>query len=79
MSCGKPCVVSSFAGVAEIIKHKENGFIFDRNSFVSFVLNLRKMYKMFKTEEYDKMSLKAFETSKNYTWKIFAESILNCF
>lgn len=79
MSCGKPCVVSSFAGVAEIISDNENGLIFDRNCFFSFVLNLRKMYKMFKTEEYDKMSLKAFETSKNYAWKNFAESILNCF
>lgn len=79
MSCGKPCVVSNTAGVAEIIKDKEDGLIFDRNSFLSFVLNLRKMYKMFKTEEYNRMSLKAFETSKKYTWKNFAESILNCF
>ena len=79
MSCGKPCVVSNTAGVAEIIKDNENGLIFDRNCFFSFVLNLRKMYKMFKTEEYNRMSLKAFETSKLYSWKSFAESILNCF
>ncbi len=79
MSCGKPCVVSSTAGVAEIIKNEENGLIFDRNCFFSFVLNLRKMYKMFKTKEYDKMSLRAFETSKPYSWKNFAESVLNCF
>lgn len=79
MSCGKPCIVSSTAGVAEIINNKENGLIFNRNCFFSFVLNLRKMYKMFKTEEYNRMSLKAFETSKLYTWKNFTESILNCF
>ena len=79
MSCGKPCIVSSTAGVAEIINNKENGLIFNRNCFFSFVLNLRKTYKMFKTEEYNRMSLKAFETSKLYTWKNFVDSLIKSF
>lgn len=79
MSCGKPCIVSSTTGVAEIINKKENGLIFNRNSFLSFVLNLRKMYKMFKTEEYNKMSLKAFETSKLYTWANFVDNLIKNF
>lgn len=78
MSCGKPCVVSSTAGVAEIIDN-ENGIIFNRNSFFSFIICLRKMYKMYKTNAYDNMCQNAFDTSKIYTWKNFVDSILNCF
>lgn len=79
MSCGKPCIVSNTAGVAEIIEDNENGIIFNRKSFVSFVSVLKKMYKMYQTSSYDKMCEKAFNTSKKYTWKRFADSILNCF
>lgn len=79
MSCGKPCIVSNTAGVSEIIENHENGLIFNRKSFVSFVSALKKMYKMYKTSSYNEMSENAFNTSKKYTWKRFADSILNCF
>lgn len=75
MSCGKPCVVSSTAGVAEIIDN-ENGIIFNRNSFLSFIICLRKMYKMYKTNAYDNMCQYAFDTSKIYTWKKFANQLI---
>lgn len=79
MSCGKPCIVSNTAGVAEIIEDKNNGLIFNRKSLWSFVMSLKTMYKMYKTKTYDTMCNNAFETSKKYTWKNFADTILNCF
>jgi len=79
MSCGKPCIVSSTTGVAEIIKNKENGLIFNRNSFWDFVKQLKTMYKIYFTDEYNKLAETAFITSKKYTWKNFVDNILNCF
>ena len=79
MSCGKPCIVSSTAGVSEIIKNGENGVIFNRNSFFDFVVKLRQMYKIYHTEKYDNLCQNAYKTSKEYTWKRFADKILECF
>lgn len=79
MSCGKPCIVSNTAGVAEIIKNNENGIVFNRNSIFDFVLKLRQMYKIYHTEKYDNLCKNAFNTSKEYTWKRFADAVLNCF
>ena len=79
MSAGKPCVISSTTGVAEIIKHNENGLIFNRNSFFDFVKQLKTMYKIYFTDDYNKLAEKAFITSKKYTWKNFVDNILNCF
>ena len=79
MSCGKPCIVSNTAGVAEIIKNNENGIIFNRNSFFDFVIKLKQMYKIYHTNEYDSLCQNAFETSKEYTWKKFVDAVLNCF
>lgn len=79
MSCGKPCIVSSTTGAAEIIKHNENGLIFNRHLFVDFVKQLKTMYKIYNSEKYDNLAKNAYETSKEYTWKNFVDSILNCF
>ena len=79
MSVGKPCIVSNTTGVAEIIKHNENGLIFNRKSFFDLVRQLKSMYKIYHREEYDVLAKNAYETSKNYTWKNFVDTILNCF
>jgi len=78
MAFGKPCIVSSTAGVAEIIDN-ESGVIFKRNSFIDFVKSLDKMVKLYKSEKYNEMAKNAFEASKKYTWKAFVENVLKCF
>ncbi len=79
MSCGKPCIVSNTAGVAEIIKNNENGILFNRSSFFDFVLKMKKMYKIYHTEKYDNLCHNAYKTSKEYSWEKFANAVLNCF
>lgn len=79
MSCGKPCIISSTTGVAEIINHNENGLIFNRNSFFDFVKQLKIMYKIYHSEKFDDLAKNAFLVSQLYTWKNFVDTILKYF
>ena len=80
MSWGKPCIVSSTAGVSEII-NKSNSFIFNRKSFISFFKTLITVIKIYDKnfEKFKEYSQNAWFTSKNYTWENFALNILKNF
>ncbi len=81
MSLGIPCIVSSTAGVAEIIDEEKNGFIFRRNSFKNLLDTLEQVIHIFQNdfERYKKYSFNAYETSKDFTWQKFALNIVNKF
>ena len=75
---GKPSVISSSAGVSEII-NKENGFVFNIKSFKDYIKTLKSVIDLYQ-ENYDlylKYCENIFELSKKYTWENFAENILN--
>ena len=74
MAHGKPCLVSSTAGCSEIIT-KDNGFIFNRNSFVDFIKKLIMIIKLYENDFnlYLKMSQTAKNTAKEYSWLNFAK------
>ncbi len=77
MACAKPCLISSTAGVAEIVEN-ESSFIFNRKSFLSYLKSLINICNIYQKdfELYEKYSLNAYELSKKYTWKNFVDGIL---
>ncbi len=78
MAFGVVPLVSSTTGVSEIID-ESNGFIFERSSFWSFVLNLKKIMDLYYKDfsQFQQLSRNAFELSKKYSWKNFAQNILD--
>ncbi len=77
-SWGKPSIISSAAGSKEIFD-KDSCFVFNINSFKDFVLTIKKVCSIY-YNDYDlylKYCKNAHSISKNYTWKKFAESIIN--
>lgn len=77
MSFAKPVIVSSTAGSSEII-NTDNGFVYNRHSLSEFIKAMKNVINLYNNhfEEYQKYSLRAFETSKIYTWKKFADEII---
>ena len=77
MAFGKPCIVSSTAGIAEII-NSQNGFVFNRRKLSDFIQTIIKVIKIY-NEEFSRFKdycKNAFETSGIYTWEKFARKIL---
>ncbi|OIP74474.1 MAG: hypothetical protein AUK08_01665 [Candidatus Pacebacteria bacterium CG2_30_36_39] len=78
MSYGKPAVISSDAGVSEIIKNKENGFIFEAKSVSSLVKNIN--YLLNNKKMYEKISKNARDTVfKELSWEKYSQNILEIF
>lgn len=77
MACGKPCLISSSAGVAEIIQ-QETSFVFNRKSFLAYLTELIKICNIYKKDFslYEKYSQNAFKLSKNYSWERFVNQII---
>lgn len=75
MTYAIPSIVSDTTGVAEIIDNT-NGITFKRNTF-DFAEKLKNFIDMYEKdfESYKKLSEKAFETSKKFTWKNYAKNI----
>lgn len=77
MACAKPCLVSSTAGVSEIIQPKTS-FIFRRDSFILYLKRLIDICNIYKKDFdlFKKYSKNAFELSKKYSWANFANKVL---
>jgi glycosyltransferase involved in cell wall biosynthesis len=78
MSYGVVPVVSSTAGVAEIIEHAKNGFVFNRKQ-----QPIWQLYKVLKQLLYNPVLVKtvgetAIKTSKQFTWQHFTDTIVQC-
>lgn len=74
---GKPSIISSAAGVSEIIADN-SGFIFKAGAVFSLLSAIKRTCRMY-NEEFDlykESSKKAFELSKQYSWDKFALEIL---
>jgi glycosyltransferase involved in cell wall biosynthesis len=76
MSYGVVPVVSSTAGVAEIIEHAKNGFVFNRKQ-----QPIWQLYKVLKQLLYNPVLVKtvgetAIKTSKQFTWQHFTDTIV---
>ena len=78
MAYGKPCIVSSNAGVSEII-NSQNGFVFNRRKLSDFIQTIIRVIKIYNNEFsiYQNYCMKAFETSGIYSWERFANNILD--
>jgi len=78
MSRGIPSIASETTGVAELINN-ENGFVFKRNQ-KEFAKKLKEMIELYEQnfEGFKTLRKNAFETSNKYTWKLFAENLINC-
>ena len=72
-----PCLVSSFAGCSEII-NKENGFVFNRSSFFDFLKQLNNILNIYNNNHslFQKISISAYNSSKNFSWHSFAEKVI---
>lgn len=68
MSYGKPCIVSSNAGACEIIKERENGFIFKFDKYAHKNLAEKLMFFMDNIEDHEVYKTKCLETTKFYSW-----------
>lgn len=77
MACGKPCLISSTAGVSEIVRPKTS-FIFRRDSFILYLKRLIDICNIYKKDFdlFKKYSKNAFELSKDFSWANFADKIL---
>lgn len=77
MACSKPCLISSTAGVAEIVEEKTS-FIYNRKSFFAYLKALIEIIKLYKNnfDFFKEYSKNAFELSKKYTWKSFVDQII---
>lgn len=77
MACGKPCLISSTAGVSEIIEDKAS-FIFNRESFFAYLKALIDICNMYEKDfdSYKIYSKNAFVLSKEYTWKNFVDKLI---
>lgn len=77
MACGRPCLISSSAGVSEIIQ-PETSFIFNRKSFFAYLKELANICILYKKDFvfYEKYSKNAFEIAKTYTWKNFVNQLI---
>ena len=77
-SFAKPSVLSSSAGVSEII-NKDTGFVFNIKSFKDYLITLKTVINIYQNnyELYLKYCKNIFELSKKYTWENFAKNILN--
>lgn len=77
----KPSIVSSTAGVSELIKDGENGFVFDRKNKPAKGLaeKLIEVSDIYFNDEirYFEISKKAHEVSQRLDWKIFTDTIIN--
>lgn len=78
MSFSKPALVSSSAGSAEIIDNNKDGFIFNRKSFINFIVSLKKVIKLYNNDfvKFQEVSLNAYQKSKKFTWQRFAKEAL---
>lgn len=74
---GIPSVVSSTAGVSEIL-NETNSFIFNRKSFISFVKIILNICKIYKNDfnKYCEYSKNIFELTKKYSWEKFTQEII---
>lgn len=77
MACGRPCLISSTAGVSEIVEDGTS-FIFNRHSFLDYIKKLIKISNIYKKDfnSYEQYSKNAFELSKAFNWKNFVNQLL---
>lgn len=77
----KPSLVSLTAGVSELIKDGENGFVFDRtkNPVRNLAQKLIEVIDIYFNDnaKFTEISKNAHEISKKLDWKRFAETIIN--
>ncbi len=78
MSFGIPCIVSSTAGVVEIL-NDENSLIFNRKCFINLLKQILHAIHLYNKDfkNYQLISEKAFELSKKYTWNNYVSNIIN--
>ena len=79
MACGLPVIVTSNYGVADIIKHNENGLIMKKDSDLANYL-----YFLYSKKEQIRLGICAQKTARDYSWKkvgltheIFYKNILS--
>lgn len=79
-SNGRPSIVSSTAGVSELINDSQNGFIFDRtkNPVNNLTGTLQKVYALYFSDfdRYQEVSRNAYEMSKSLDWAQFVDTII---
>lgn len=76
MAHKKPCIVSINAGACEIIKDKENGFVFDMKDNPEMNLAAKMAYFIDNFDKNENFGEKAFETAKQYNWDKTFEQFL---
>jgi glycosyltransferase involved in cell wall biosynthesis len=78
MSHGVIPVVSSTAGVAEIIQHGVTGFVFNRTPQPVWALfQLLQKLTLFDTDVTDRIKVRIVESVQKQTWQRFAKTIIN--
>ena len=77
MAHGIPCLVSSTAGSAELI-NKDNGVVFNRNSFWDFIKKLNNFINLYNKnfEHFKMMSSASRQTAEKCSWKKFALKVI---
>jgi glycosyltransferase involved in cell wall biosynthesis len=66
MAMGKPVLASDVGGLAEVIKHRVNGYLFEKGNMDEFI----KILFQILDEDYNAIGRKARESVlKEYTWK----------
>lgn len=76
LAAGIPSIVSNVSGPMEIIRHEENGFVFELDEDTAFDKIMERTYEMHE-EEYKKMCEQALQDSKKYSDKNIASKWMN--
>ena len=77
MSFKKPVIASDIGGIPSIIKHKENGLLFESENTKDLADNLTLLMK--NTSLREKISLEGFKTSKSYNWETIARNTMKLY
>jgi len=76
MAFGKPVVTTPIAGYP-VVTHGQEGFIVSPGDYKSIATSIVTLLE--NEELYQRMSIKAFEKAKKYTWKASAEKLLEIY
>lgn len=75
LACGLPCIVSDNTGAKDVILEGENGFIIKTHSVEDIVNRLIWFYD--NRECLKRMSIKAIESAKRYSWSNYTIAVNN--
>ncbi len=78
MTYSKLVLVSSTAGVSEIIDNNINGFVYNRKSFKDFIAKLQYIIKTYQNdfELFQKITKQGYITSTKYNWENFTLNVI---